>query len=79
MGIRFSNCCKVDVNFSCTLCGERSSPEPEVAIELRSTDNEGKGMLFVAIIDLCIKVYLRMFYNFSSELILIKFISILPL
>ena len=46
MGILFSKCCEVEINFRCTLCNGRSSPEPEVPIELSNAHNEEGGKPF---------------------------------
>ena len=46
MGILFSKCCEVEINFRCTLCNGRSSPEPEVPIELSIDHNEEGGKQF---------------------------------
>jgi len=51
MGLFFSKCCEVEINFKCTLCNKRSSPEPEVPIELSSTHNEEEGTLFIVIVE----------------------------
>ena len=46
MGSCFSKCCEVEINFRCTLCNGRSSPEPEVPIELSNAHNEEGGKPF---------------------------------
>ena len=59
MGILFSKWCEVEINCKCILCKGRSSPEPEVPIELSNAHNEEGCKLFVVIIviDIDRKVY----------------------
>ena len=57
MGILFSKCCEVEINFRCTLCNKRSSIEPEVPIKLSNTNNEEEGTLFIVIVENDVDMY----------------------